>query len=136
MVKDLTVGQNITLGYEPKKGCFVDYKNLNDTVNNILQRLNCRFKAENSAAFLSAGEMQMVAIAKALFHNSNVISLDEPTASLTTKETDALFKIIRELKANRHDGYLCKPPLGGDLYQDVRPGNRYYVRDGENVSQL
>ena len=100
VVKDLTVGQNITLGYEPKKGCFVDYKNLNDTVNNILQRLNCRFKAEDSAAFLSAGEMQMVAIAKALFHNSNVISLDEPTASLTTKETDALFKIIRELKAN------------------------------------
>ena len=50
-------------------------------MNNILQRLNCRFKAEDSAAFLSAGEMQMVAIAKALFHNSNVISLDEPTAS-------------------------------------------------------
>ena len=41
----------------------------------------------------------MLAIAKALFHHAKVISLDEPTASLTTSETEALFRIINELKA-------------------------------------
>ena len=100
IIRDLTVGQNVALGYEPRKGAFVDYAALNTTVNDILARLKCRFRAEDSAASLTAGEMQMVAIAKALFHRSNVISLDEPTASLTINETDALFHIIRELKAS------------------------------------
>ena len=40
----------------------------------------------------------MLAIARALYHHSNIISLDEPTASLTLKETEALFEVIRELK--------------------------------------
>lgn len=99
VVRDLTVGQNITLGYEPCKGGMVDYKKLNRTVNEILNKLNCEFRAEDNAGKLIAGEMQMLAIAKALFHHAKVISLDEPTASLTTSETEALFRIINELKA-------------------------------------
>ena len=99
VVKDMTVGQNVTLGYEPCKGIFVDYKKLNETVNGILRQLRCRFRAEDSVASHSAGEMQMIAIAKALFHQSNIISLDEPTASLTNNETEALFSIIKELKS-------------------------------------
>ena len=100
IIRDMTVGQNVALGYEPRKGAFVDYTTMNDTVNQILKRLRCHFRAEESAASLTAGEMQMVAIAKALFHQSNVISLDEPTASLTITETDALFHIIKELRAS------------------------------------
>ncbi|NLI21816.1 MAG: sugar ABC transporter ATP-binding protein [Clostridiales bacterium] len=99
IIRDMTVGQNVALGYEPRKGAFVNYPELNQTVNQILKRLKCRFRGEDSAAILTAGEMQMVAIAKALFHKANVISLDEPTASLTIPETDALFQIIQELKA-------------------------------------
>ena len=98
VVRDLTVGQNITLGYEPRRGIMVDYRTLNQSVNQILDRLKCSFRAEDMASRLTAGEMQMLAIAKALFHNAQVISLDEPTASLTTGETASLFKIIRELK--------------------------------------
>lgn len=40
----------------------------------------------------------MLAIARALYHHSTIISLDEPTASLTTKETEALFEVVRKLK--------------------------------------
>lgn len=98
VVKDLTVGQNITLGYEPQKGLFIDYRKLNDRVDNILGKLKCKFKSSDIAGHLTAGEMQMMAIAKALFHDSKVISLDEPTTSLTLKETEALFEVIRQLK--------------------------------------
>lgn len=98
-VRDLTVGQNVTLGYEPAKAGFVDYRKLNASVNALLKRLNCRFRSEDYVSGLSAGEIQMIGIAKALFHDSSVISLDEPTASLTSNETEALFKILRELKA-------------------------------------
>ena len=97
-IRDLTVGQNVTLGYEPVKGGFVDYKSLNRSVDALLKRLNCRFKSSDLVSGLSAGEIQIIGIAKALFHNSSIISLDEPTTSLTTNETDALFNILRELK--------------------------------------
>ena len=42
----------------------------------------------------------MIAIAKAIYHHSDIISFDEPTASLTSKETEALFAVIRKLKAD------------------------------------
>lgn len=99
-VKDLTVGQNITLGYEKvKRKVFVDYVSTNDTVNEILNKLNCDFRAQDLTGSLSAGQLQMIEIAKALFHHSKIISFDEPTASLTDKETRTLFRIIKELKA-------------------------------------
>ena len=98
VVKDLTVGQNVTLGYEPKKGSFVDFSKMDEEVNAILNKLHCKFKSEDLVSTLTSGEMQMLAIARALYHHSNIISLDEPTASLTLKETEALFEVIRELK--------------------------------------
>jgi ribose transport system ATP-binding protein len=100
IVRDLTVGQNITLGYEMSRGPFVDYKRLNERVDELLKKLNCDFSSEDSADTLTAGQMQMLDVAKALFHNSRVISFDEPTASLTDKETDVLFGIIGELKSS------------------------------------
>jgi ribose transport system ATP-binding protein len=98
VVKDLTVGQNITLGYEPLKGRLVDYGKMNKDVNEILKDLDCNFKAEDIAATLTSGQMQMLAIARALYHKSTIISLDEPTASLSQKETEALFKVVQKLK--------------------------------------
>ena len=88
------------MGYEPRKGLFIDVDKLHEEANAILRRLHCRFRSEDSIQSLSTGEQQMVAIAKALFHNARVISLDEPTASLSAQEANTLFEIIRELKAN------------------------------------
>jgi ribose transport system ATP-binding protein len=99
VIRDLTVGQNVTLGNEKTRAkFFVDYGFVNSIVNSLLKRLNCDFRSEDPAASLTAGQMQMIQIAKALFHNSKVISMDEPTSSLTDRETISLFKIIRELK--------------------------------------
>jgi len=100
LIADLTVGQNVALGHEPKKGPFIDFKELHAQVEVILRRLRCKFKSTDLVSTLSTGEMQMLSIAKALFHRSRIISFDEPTAALTENETRALFEIIRELKAN------------------------------------
>ena len=62
VVKDLTVGQNVTMGYEPKKGIFIDFKKMNKDVDVILEDLNCNFKSSDLVATLTAGEMQMLAI--------------------------------------------------------------------------
>lgn len=98
LIPELTVGQNIVLGYEPKKGIFIDYKTLHKQANKILTDLKCNFKSEDMVSSLSTGEMQMIAIAKALYHKAEVISFDEPSASLTTNEIKSLFRIINDLR--------------------------------------
>ncbi|MEM1505586.1 sugar ABC transporter ATP-binding protein [Domibacillus sp. 8LH] len=98
LIPNLTVGQNIVLGYEPTKSMFVNFKEIHKKANELLKKLNCRFKSEDLASQLSTGEMQMVAIAKALYHKAEIISFDEPTASLTKNEVAALFKILNELR--------------------------------------
>lgn len=100
LVEELTIGQNIALGAEPTKNGFIDYKKLHKKSNEILKKLKCRFKSEDSLKGLSLGEMQMIAIAKALYHDAKIISLDEPTASLSNREVMILFGIIRELQKN------------------------------------
>lgn len=58
VVKDLTVGQNVTMGYEPKKGIFIDFKKMNKEVDEILAELNCNFKSPDLVSTLTAGEMR------------------------------------------------------------------------------
>lgn len=100
LVMELTVGQNIALGYEKTKGFLVDYDGMYSRTDEILERLGCKFKSRDRVYGLSTGEMQMIQIAKALFHNARIISFDEPTSALTDREVNRLLDIIRELKAN------------------------------------
>ncbi|MBQ6393507.1 MAG: sugar ABC transporter ATP-binding protein, partial [Eubacterium sp.] len=100
VVEELSVGQNVTMGYEPKKGLFIDFNKMHKDVDAILSELNCNFKSRDIVKTLTAGQKQMIAIAKAIYHHSDIISFDEPTASLTSKETEALFAVIRKLKAD------------------------------------
>ncbi len=100
VVEELTVGQNVTMGYEPKTGPFINFNKMHKDVDDILQELNCNFKSRDIVKTLTAGQKQMIAIAKAIYHHSDIISFDEPTASLTAKETEALFAVIRKLKAD------------------------------------
>lgn len=99
MVPEMTVAQNIALGNEPKKFGMIDFKRLNKDVEKVLQKLHCSIKPTDKTGDLSNGEMQILQIAKALYLDSKVLSLDEPTASLSTQETETLFEIIEELKS-------------------------------------
>ena len=99
LVPQLTVGENIGLGFEPKKNIAVDFKKMYQAADAVLQKLGCRFKSSDKIDGLSAGELQMIVIAKALYHKARIISFDEPTASLSNAETEKLFQIIADLKA-------------------------------------
>lgn len=98
MVPEMTVAQNIALGNEPLRNGIIDFKKLNSEVKEILERLHCTIEPTDKTGNLSNGEMQILQIAKALYLDSKVLSLDEPTASLSMQETEVLFEIIRELK--------------------------------------
>lgn len=98
MVKYLTVGQNIALGFEEQRRGALDYRRIYFKADKILEQLGCKFRSADSIDGLSVGELQMIAIAKSLYHEARVISFDEPTASLSIAETERLFEIIEELK--------------------------------------
>lgn len=99
LVEELTVGENIALGQEDTKGLFIDRTIIDEKVNSILDDLGCKFRSRTKVASLTAGEKQMVLIAKALYSNANTISFDEPTAALSNNEIEQFFSIVRKLKS-------------------------------------
>ena len=89
---------NIWLGRYPMKKFFVDEKKMyNDTIN-IFKDLDIKVDPRKKVADLPIAERQMIEIAKAVSYKSKVIVMDEPTSSLTEKEVEHLFKIIKKLK--------------------------------------
>ena len=89
---------NIWLGRYPMKGFFIDEKKMyNDTIA-IFKDLDIKVDPRKKIADLPIAERQMIEIAKAVSYKSKVIVMDEPTSSLTEKEVEHLFRIIRKLK--------------------------------------
>ena len=99
-IPEMTVAENLLLGNEPSWFGFVNRREMNRQAQEILDKLHCDFDAGQKMTLLSAGQKQMVSIAKALYLNARVISFDEPTSSLSDAEAGVLFNIIQELKRN------------------------------------
>jgi ribose transport system ATP-binding protein len=66
----------------------------------LMRRVGLTVSPSTPVSLLTAGQMQMVEIAKALSADARVIIMDEPTSSLTAGESEQLFKIIRQLRAD------------------------------------
>ncbi|WP_165312628.1 L-arabinose ABC transporter ATP-binding protein AraG [Vibrio ziniensis] len=98
LVPELTVAENIYLGQLPTKGGRVDTEMLNKNARVQLERLGETFDPACQLKELSIGQWQMVEIAKALSRNAQIIAFDEPTSSLSQREIQNLFKVIRELR--------------------------------------
>ncbi len=99
LIGELSIAENIFLGREPLTRFGIDWKKLYRDADALLARLSFPFASDTPVRELSVGEQQMVEIAKALSFESRVIIMDEPTDALTDRETQTLFRIIAELKA-------------------------------------
>lgn len=95
-----SVAANILLGREPRTtgGLFIDYPELNRRAAELLERIDVDVDPTETVGHLSIAQQQMVEVAKALSLDAKIIIMDEPTSSLTDRETTTLFRIIRELK--------------------------------------
>lgn len=102
LMPHLTVAQNIFIGREPKRGLsfILDEKKMNADTKELLDLVHLDVEPTTKVANLTVAKQQMVEIAKALSFNSEVLIMDEPTAALTDKEIEELFKIINQLKKN------------------------------------
>lgn len=97
----LTVAENIFMGHEIMKNHMIQWKAMNAEANKLLAQLNADFDATAEMGTLSVAQQQMVEIAKALSTNAKIIILDEPTAALTKRESEELYRIVDKL---REDG--------------------------------
>jgi ribose transport system ATP-binding protein len=99
LVEHLTVADNIYLGREAlSNGVLLDDAKAADSAQRVLDRLGAEISARETIRNLTTGEKQLVEIARALSQDAEILVMDEPTASLTKKEIDVLFQIIRTLK--------------------------------------
>lgn len=134
LVPTLTVAQNMFLGDEPRRGGLVlDRARMRSGAGDVLRQLDFPIDPDASVALLSRAEQQMVEIAKAFRGELSVLILDEPTASLTEKETERLFSLLGKLK-DRGVGVVY---ISHRIQEIRRIGDRITVlRDGRVIGTV
>jgi len=100
LIPQLNVAQNLFLGVEKGSYGILDKKKMLKQAQEILDRLGFELDPKKKIIFLTRAEQQMVEIAKVFSSDLSVLILDEPTASLTEKETTRLFSLIEQAKRN------------------------------------
>ncbi|QDT09362.1 sugar ABC transporter ATP-binding protein [Planctomycetes bacterium K23_9] len=133
LADNLDVGSNIFLGREPRRGGLIDRRRIYQESKVFLQRVGLEVAPETIVDTLPIGKQQLVEIAKALSVSARVLIMDEPTSSLSSKETEALFDVVKDLRSRGVSVIYISHRLG-----EVRElADRVTVlRDGQNAGDL
>ncbi len=97
---NLTVAENIFIDDFPYRFGLIDKRQMAQRTRVLLDRLNLHVEPDTPVGDLAPGERQLVEIAKALHRQAALMIFDEPTTSLTARETEKLFETISALKAD------------------------------------
>jgi monosaccharide ABC transporter ATP-binding protein, CUT2 family (TC 3.A.1.2.-) len=100
MCKHLSVVENMFLGRELIKNGTLDNAKMEAEAKKVLNSLGMDIDPRHIVGDMSVSKQQMVEIAKALSINAKILIMDEPTSSLTAREIEELFKIIKQLREN------------------------------------
>ena len=96
---DLTVAENLGLRLESSGGLrFINWRNRRETAPRLLEQIGADVSPDALVRELTMPRQQLVEIASALGGNAKILILDEPTSSLTEREVENLFRIIRQLR--------------------------------------
>jgi rhamnose transport system ATP-binding protein len=128
---DLSAAENIALGLEPPSGFRrINWAQRSAQARELLKRVGADIDPDTEVRELSMPQQQLVEIARSLGKGARILIMDEPTASLTQKEVELLFGVMRQL---RKDGV-------GIIYISHRLEEIFAVadrvtvlRDGESV---
>jgi D-xylose transport system ATP-binding protein len=130
LVREMSVGENIFLGREPRRLGIIRWEELYRRAVELLDDLHLSIDPHTLIRTLGIGQQQLVEIAKALSHNAKILVLDEPTAALTDGEVETLFGILNKLR-DRGVGMIY---ISHKLNEVLRISDRITVlRDGKTV---
>ena len=96
----LSVTENIFLGSEIQRGIALNWSAMHDQARQLLAKLHLDIDPRTLVNQLGVAQQQMVEVAKALHHKASLIIMDEPTSSLSIREINDLFAIVRELRSH------------------------------------
>jgi ribose transport system ATP-binding protein len=99
MLMQMTVAENLMFERLPQRRGIVDYRETNRRAAQLLEEVGLDVAPTMQVTRLGVAQMQLIEIAKTLIFESKLLILDEPTATLTSKEVDRLLHILRRLKA-------------------------------------
>jgi ribose transport system ATP-binding protein len=100
LVGALSVAENIFMGRLKTRGIHIDWRDINREAERLLRDLEIDIDVRRPVRDLGIAQQQMVEVAKALSKEARIIIMDEPTAPLTNRETENLFRVIRKLREN------------------------------------
>jgi len=98
LVPEMTAAENLFLGHMPQTCGILNKKRLLESAREALSAVGEEMDPATGVKDLSTAQRQMLEIAKALSRNAEIIAFDEPTSSLTSRETEKLFSVIDNLK--------------------------------------
>ncbi len=98
-VPELTVAENVLLGRLPTRFGFVDHAQARQIVSEKLAAIGVDLDPAARLVDLSIAQRQMVEICKAVMQDARVIAFDEPTSSLSHRESEILFRLVHSLRA-------------------------------------
>jgi len=126
----LSVAENIFFDNLPRKFGLVDFKTLYSKTQELLDIVGLDISPKTPVELLGVAQMQLIEIAKAISSESKVLILDEPTATLSSKEIEMLFGIVAKLKAQGVTIIF----ISHHLQEVFEIGDRISVlRNGENA---
>lgn len=127
---NIDIAENIFLTAFPRKAGLIDRRTMHRKTTDLLNEVGLRVPSTTLVEQLSAGERQLVEIAKALSLDARLIILDEPTTSLTARETGQLFNLLGRLRSRGISMIYISHSLGDvlRLCDDI-----VVLRDGEVV---
>ncbi|WP_406099177.1 sugar ABC transporter ATP-binding protein [Streptomyces sp. NBC_01013] len=100
LVPLMSVARNIFLGREPKNRLgLIDFSRMHRETTELLEGFGVRVDPKRPLHTLGIGTQQMVALARAVSVNAQVVIMDEPTSSLEPREVETLFRVIEDLRA-------------------------------------
>lgn len=99
LVPAMTVRENIFLGREPGRVSFIPAGKERRRARELFDRIGVELDPDALVRDLTVAQQQIVEIAKALSLNSRIIVMDEPSAALSPREVEGLFRIVEELKS-------------------------------------
>jgi ribose transport system ATP-binding protein len=98
LVPALTIYENIFLGNKKKTGVWLKKKSMIKGAEEILRQIGMSLDPNMLVRDLSVAQKQIVEIAKAVSKNVRVLVMDEPSATLTIREVEEMFKLVKKLK--------------------------------------
>ena len=133
MFDELSVAENVFMGHMPVGGGgLVDWSAMRARTHELLLRLESNIDPNTPLKALGVAQKHLVEIARALSHDAGIVIMDEPTAALSAREIDDLFRIVAQLKSEGRAVLF----ISHKFEEIFRIADRWTcLRDGEQVGE-